>query len=336
MNKDFLKNKSVLITGGTGSFGHAFVGRILKMKAKVKRLIIFSRDELKQYNMEKIYSERKYPQIRYFIGDVRDKDRLSRAFNNVDIVVHAAALKHVPKGESDPIEFIKTNIYGAQNVIEASLANKVKKVIALSTDKASSPINLYGATKLCSDKLFVAANNVKGSLNILFSIVRYGNVFGSRGSIVPYFIQQKKNRLLTITHKDMTRFNINLEDSVNMVLWAIKNAKGKEIFVPKLPSYKVLDLARTICSKSKIKFIGIRAGEKIHEDMITEHDALNTVDLGKYYAVLPDQQSILQKYKNAKKVSSNFSLNSGNNKNFLSIEKLKKEIDRLTRTLSFK
>jgi UDP-N-acetylglucosamine 4,6-dehydratase/5-epimerase len=335
MNKDFLKNKSVLITGGTGSFGHAFVRRILKMNAKVKRLIIFSRDELKQYNMEKIFSERKYPQLRYFIGDVRDKDRLLRAFNSVDIVVHAAALKHVPKGESDPMEFIKTNIYGAQNVIEASLANKVKKVLALSTDKASSPINLYGATKLCSDKLFVAANNVKGSLNILFSIVRYGNVFGSRGSIVPYFIQQKKNRLLTITHKDMTRFNINLEDSVNMVLWAIKNAKGKEIFVPKLPSYKVVDLARAVCSESKIKFIGIRAGEKIHEDMITEPDAINTVDLGKYYAVLPDQQSILQKYKNAKKVSSNFSLNSENNKNFMSIEKLRKEIDKLTRTLSF-
>jgi UDP-N-acetylglucosamine 4,6-dehydratase (inverting) len=335
MNKDLLKNKSVLITGGTGSFGQAFVGHILKMKAKVKKLIIFSRDELKQYNMEKIFSEQKYPQLRYFIGDVRDKDRLSRAFNSVDIVVHAAALKHVPKGESDPVEFIKTNIYGSQNVIEASLANKVKKVIALSTDKASSPINLYGATKLCSDKLFIAANNIKGPLNILFSIVRYGNVFGSRGSIVPYFIQQKKNRLLTITHKDMTRFNINLEDSVNMVLWAIKNAKGKEIFVPKLPSYKVVDLAKAICSKSKIKFIGIRAGEKIHEDIITEPDALNTVDLGKYYAVLPDQQSILQKYKNAKKVSSNFSLNSGNNKNFLSIEKLRKEIDKLTRPLLF-
>lgn len=192
MNKDLLKNKSVLITGGTGSFGQAFVGHILKMKANVKKLIIFSRDELKQYNMEKIFSERKYPQLRYFIGDVRDKDRLSRAFNGVDIVVHAAALKHVPKGESDPVEFIKTNIYGSQNVIEASLANKVKKVIALSTDKASSPINLYGATKLCSDKLFIAANNIKGPLNILFSIVRYGNVFGSRGSIVPYFIQQKK------------------------------------------------------------------------------------------------------------------------------------------------
>lgn len=335
MNKDLLKNKSVLITGGTGSFGQAFVGHILKMKANVKKLIIFSRDELKQYNMEKIFSERKYPQLRYFIGDVRDKDRLSRAFNGVDIVVHAAALKHVPKGESDPVEFIKTNIYGSQNVIEASLANKVKKVIALSTDKASSPINLYGATKLCSDKLFIAANNIKGPLNILFSIVRYGNVFGSRGSIVPYFIQQKKNRLLTITHKDMTRFNINLEDSVNMVLWAIKNAKGKEIFVPKLPSYKVVDLAKAICSKSKIKFIGIRPGEKIHEDIITEPDGLNTIDLGKYYAVLPDQQSILQKYKNAKKVSSNFSLNSGNNKNFLSIEKLRKEIDKLTRPLLF-
>ena len=333
MNQNFLKNKSILITGGTGSFGHSFVERILNMKVKVKKLIIFSRDELKQYNMEKIYSERKYPQLRYFIGDIRDKERLSRAFDGVDIVVHAAALKHVPRGESDPIEFIKTNIYGAQNVIEASLANKVKKVLALSTDKASSPINLYGATKLCSDKLFVAANNIKGPKNILFSIVRYGNVFGSRGSIVPYFMQQKKKKILTITHKDMTRFNINLEDSVSMVLWAIKNAKGKEIFIPKLPSYKVVDLAKAICSKSKIKFIGIRAGEKIHEDMITQADATNTVDLGKYYAVMPDRKSILQKYKNAKKVSSNFSFNSGNNKNFLSQEKLRKEIDRLTKSL---
>jgi len=326
MKENFLKNKSILITGGTGSFGNAFVNYILKMKFKIKKMIIYSRDELKQYNMAKLYNEKNFPQIRYFLGDVRDKERLTRAFQEVDIVIHAAALKHVPKGEFDPIEFIKTNVYGAQNVIEASLENKVQKVIALSTDKAASPINLYGATKLCSDKLFVAANNIRGNKNIIFSIVRYGNVFGSRGSIVPNFIEQSKNKFLTITDKEMTRFNISLKDAINMVCWAIKNAKGKEIFVPKLPSFKIVDLAKAVCENCKIKFIGIRPGEKIHEEMITEADSFNTVDLGKYYAILPDHPSFLKDYSKAKKIKRNFSLSSGNNRKFLSIEDLKKEI----------
>jgi UDP-N-acetylglucosamine 4,6-dehydratase (inverting) len=326
MNKNFLKNKSILITGGTGSFGNAFVNYILKMKFKVKKLIIYSRDELKQYNMRRLYNEINFPQMRYFLGDVRDKERLARALQEVDIVIHGAALKHVPNGEFDPIEFIKTNVYGAQNVIEASLENKVEKVIALSTDKAASPINLYGATKLCSDKLFVAANNIRGNRNIIFSIVRYGNVFGSSGSIVPNFIEQSKNKFLTITDKEMTRFNISLNDAINMVCWAIKNAKGKEIFVPKLPSFKIIDLAKAVCADCKIKFIGIRAGEKIHEEMITEADSFNTVDLGKYYAILPDYASVLKDYGKEKKIKKIFSLSSGNNGKFLSIEELKKEI----------
>lgn len=326
MNENFLKNKVVFITGGTGSFGHAFTERILGMKTKVKKLIIYSRDELKQYNMQKLYNEKKYPQIRYFLGDVRDKDRLVRALNGVDIVVHAAALKHVPKGEYDPIEFIKTNVYGAQNIIEASLQNTVQKVISLSTDKASVPINLYGATKLCADKLFVAANNIKGNKNILFGTVRYGNVFGSRGSIVPFFSEQKKNKILPITDPRMTRFNISLKQGVDMVYWAIKNLKGGEIFVPKLASFRVLDLAKAICPDCKIKIIGIRAGEKIHEDMITVSDSENTIDLGKYYAILSDPISLRKKYKNIKKVEKNFSYNSGTNSNFLSIKELKNQI----------
>jgi UDP-N-acetylglucosamine 4,6-dehydratase (inverting) len=326
MNKSFLKNKSILITGGTGSFGQAFVSRILKAKYKLKKIIIYSRDELKQYNMEKLFNEKKYPHIRYFLGDVRDKERLTRALNGVDIVVHAAALKHVPKGEYDPIEFIKTNVYGAQNIIEASLENRVQKVISLSTDKAAAPINLYGATKLCADKLFVAANNIRGNRNILFSIVRYGNVFGSRGSVMPYFYQQKKNKILTITDSRMTRFSISLKEGVDMVLWSIKNSKGGEIFVPKLASYKVLDLAKAVCPDCKIKVIGIRAGEKIHEDMITVADSENTIDLGKYYAILNDVTSYYKQYKNKKKVDKSFYYNSGTNSIFLSIQDLKKQI----------
>ena len=327
MIEKYLKNKSILVTGGTGSFGQAFVKKILQMKVKIKKLVIFSRDELKQFEMDKKFSEKKYSQIRYFLGDVRDKDRLKRAMNEIDIVIHAAALKHVPKGEYDPIEFIKTNVYGAQNIIETALDSKVQKVIALSTDKAAAPINLYGASKLCSDKLFTAANNIKGKKNILFSIVRYGNVFGSRGSIVPFFLDQiKKGLPMTITDEKMTRFNISLEDGVKMVLWSIVNSKGGEIFVPKLPSFRVVDLVKALSKNIKTKIIGIRPGEKIHEDMITVADSQNTIDIGKYYAILSDPTVIKNKYPKAKKVKVNFSYNSGNNKDFLSIPQLKKEI----------
>ena len=327
MIEKYLKNKSILVTGGTGSFGQAFVKKVLQMKTKVKKLVIFSRDELKQFEMDKKFSEKKYSQIRYFLGDVRDKDRLKRAMNEIDIVIHAAALKHVPKGEYDPIEFIKTNVYGAQNIIETALDSKVQKVIALSTDKAAAPINLYGASKLCSDKLFTAANNIKGKKNILFSIVRYGNVFGSRGSIVPFFLDQiKKGLPMTITDEKMTRFNISLEDGVKMVLWSIVNSKGGEIFVPKLPSFRVVDLVKALSKNIKTKIIGIRPGEKIHEDMITVADSQNTIDIGKYYAILSDPTVVKNKYPKAKKVKINFSYNSGNNKDFLSIPQLKKEI----------
>ena len=247
--------------------------------------------------------------------------------NDVDIVVHAAALKHVPKGEYDPVEFIKTNVYGAQNIIESAIESNVKKVIALSTDKAAAPINLYGASKLCSDKLFTAANNIKGKRNISFSIVRYGNVFGSRGSIVPFFLEQIKKKMnLTITDKRMTRFNISLEEGVNLVLWSIKNSKGGEIFVPKLPSFRVTDLINAMSVNLKTKIIGIRPGEKIHEDMITNADAQNTVDLGRYFAILPDQQQLKKKYPKAKRVKNNFYYNSGNNEKFLSVPELRKEI----------
>ena len=327
MTANYLKNKSILLTGGTGSFGKAFVKKIISSKVKLKKLIIFSRDELKQFEMEKLFSEKKYSQIRYFLGDVRDKERIKRAMNEVDVVVHAAALKHVPKGEYDPVEFIKTNVYGAQNIIESAIESNVKKVIALSTDKASAPINLYGASKLCSDKLFTAANNIKGKKNISFSVVRYGNVFGSRGSIVPFFLEQiKKKMTLTITDKRMTRFNISLEEGVNMVLWSIKNSKGGEIFVPKLSSFRVTDLTNAMSVNVKTKIIGIRPGEKIHEDMITNADAQNTIDLGRYFAILPDSQQLKKKYPKAKRVKNNFYYNSGNNEKFLSVPELRKEI----------
>mgnify|MGYP006130193447 FL=1 len=273
-------NKSILITGGTGSFGQAWVNYLLKKYKNIKRLVVFSRDELKQFEMSKIYSEKKYPCIRYFIGDIRDKERLISALANIDYVVHAAALKQVPTAEYNPIETIKTNIIGAQNLIEAALATNVKKVIALSTDKASSPINLYGATKLCSDKLLIAANNIKGSRDISFSIVRYGNVMGSRGSVIPNFIKFKEKGFLEITDTRMTRFNITLTESIKMVEWVFNNSRGGEIFVPKIPSYKIIDLARAVCSSCKIKILGIRPGEKLHEELLSsaesiQHDLLD-------------------------------------------------------------
>ncbi len=328
-----LNDRSILITGGTGSFGKAFVRTVLNCYPNVKRLVIFSRDELKQYEMAQDFSPKSFPQVRYFIGDVRDGSRLNQAMEGVDIVVHAAALKQVPAAEYNPFECIKTNVLGAQNVIEACLANKVQNVVALSTDKAAAPVNLYGATKLCSDKLFTAANNFKGSRNIKFCVVRYGNVMGSRGSVIPYFLKMRETGVLPITHPEMTRFNISLEDGVNMVLWALDHAHGGEIFVPKIPSYRVTDIASAIDASCKQKLVGIRPGEKLHEEMITAADAPNTVDLGNYFAILaPACEISRERYcelTGATKVPKDFVYNSGTNSDFLSVEEIRSLIDTL-------
>jgi UDP-N-acetylglucosamine 4,6-dehydratase (inverting) len=328
MIKNFFKNKSLLITGGTGSFGKAFVNYLLKNKMHLKKIIIFSRDELKQFEMNKIFSENQYQNIRYFIGDVRDKDRLKLALNNVDIVVHAAALKQVPIAEYNPFEFIKTNVMGAQNLIESCLDSSVKNVIALSTDKASSPVNLYGATKLCSDKLFVAANNMKGKQNIRFSIIRYGNVMGSRGSVLETFLQQKKSGVFQITDKKMTRFNINMSEAIDFVIYCLINLKGGEIFVPKLPSFYITDLAKAVSDSCKTNIIGIRPGEKIHEEMISSYDSLNTIDLGRCFAIL--NQNNLEFYKDEKFLHPDFTYQSNTNNNFLNVAQLKKIIKDFT------
>jgi len=320
-----INNASILVTGGTGSFGVAFVKQVLKIYPKIKRLVIFSRDELKQDQMATLFNDKKYKNLRFFLGDIRDYQRLLRALDGIDIIVHAAALKQVPTAEYNPIEFIKTNVIGAQNIIEAAIEKKIKKVIALSSDKASAPVNLYGATKLCSDKLFIAANNYSGK-NVSFSVVRYGNVMGSRGSIIPKFIDGVKKGILNITDEKMTRFNITLKDSVEMVLFAIKNLYGSEILVPKIPSYNIVDLAKAICPACKIKIIGIRAGEKIHEEMITASDSLTTYDIGKYFIIFPNlNKKILKFYKKfkIKTVKTGFSYNSGTNKNFLSIKEIR-------------
>jgi len=321
-----LNKKSLLITGGTGSLGKALVEEILCRYPDIKRLVIFSRDELKQFDMAQKFSEEKYPCMRYFIGDIRDVNRLRRALEDIDYVIHAAALKQVPAAEYNPTEFIKTNILGSENLIEACLDTGVKGVVALSTDKAVAPINLYGSTKLCSDKLFVAANRYKGSRDLFFSVVRYGNVMGSRGSVIPFFIDKRIEGSLSITDPRMTRFNISLEDGVEMVLWALQNSKGSEIFVPKIPSYLITDLAKAISPSSKLVNVGIRPGEKIHEEMITESDSLNTVDLGVYYAILPSAGKYsVKKYcqmVSGEPVGEGFSYNSGTNTEFLSVEQL--------------
>jgi len=329
-----LNNKSILITGGTGSFGKRFVKKILTKYKKIKRLVIYSRDELKQLEMSKEISNKKHPCVRYFIGDVRDKDRLRFALNNIDYVIHGAALKQVPTAEYNPLEYIKTNVIGSQNVIEACLSQRsIKKVIALSTDKAAAPINLYGATKLCADKLFVSANNIAGRKDLVFSVVRYGNVLGSRGSVVPEFLKQRKNGKLEVTDLSMTRFNITLDESVEFVLWVLANSLGGEIFVPKISSYRLSDMVEIIGSGCKIKDIGIRSGEKLHEEMITKSDSVSTVDFGKCYAILsPDlyhMKNYVKKYsrlKKAKLVKKNFSYNSKENNHFLSKEKIRKLI----------
>lgn len=284
-----LNNKSVLITGGTGSFGKKFIETILRNYHNVKRIIIYSRDELKQFELKQKYPEAKYPQLRFFIGDVRDGERLKRACEGIDVIIHAAAIKQVDTAEYNPDECIKTNILGAQNVINAALQTGVKHVVALSTDKACAPINLYGATKLTSDKLFIAANNISGSKNIKFSVVRYGNVMGSRGSVIPFFINKRNGgaKEIPITDMRMTRFNISLQAGVDLVMFAIGHHLGGEIFIPKIPSYHITDVAKAIAPDLPQIEVGIRPGEKLHEEMITMTDALNTIDLGNYYAILP-------------------------------------------------
>lgn len=321
------KDKSILITGGTGSLGKALTKHILKEHPEIKKLIIFSRDEQKQFQMALEYPESEYPQIRYFIGDVRDYERLKRAFQQVDFVIHAAAMKHVHIAEYNPEECIKTNVDGAQNVINASLATNVQRVVALSTDKACAPINLYGATKLTSDKLFIAANNIKGANPIRFSVVRYGNVMGSNGSVIPFFINKKPTGVLPITDANMTRFNISLQGGVDMVMHALEHALGGELFVPKIPSYRIMDIAEAIGPECEKPIIGIRPGEKVHEEMITSSDSYNTYDLGKYYVIVPTQparplREFLEQ-NNYKKVEEGFSYTSGENTEWETVESLR-------------
>lgn len=329
MNK-FWSGKSVLITGGTGSLGKRLTSHILTNFPEVRRVIIFSRDEQKQFVMAQEFSNARYPQIRYLIGDVRDYDRLERAMSGVDYVIHAAAMKHVHIAEYNPDECVKTNVHGAQNVINASIRTNVSRVVALSTDKACAPINLYGATKLASDKLFVAANNFKGSKDIRFSVVRYGNVMGSNGSVIPFFINKKNEGILPITSEKMTRFNISLQGGVDMVMHALEHAWGGELFVPKIPSYKILDVAEAIGPECKKPVVGIRPGEKIHEEMITSSDSFNTYDLGKYYTILPTVTPWnLEEFKsahNAKQVPEGFSYNSGENEEWETVDSLRKLI----------
>jgi UDP-N-acetylglucosamine 4,6-dehydratase (inverting) len=326
-----LNNKTILVTGGTGSFGKHFISTVFK-KYSPKKMIVFSRDELKQFEMENS-SRFKKPEmsekLRFFIGDVRDLQRLTRAMNGVDIVIHAAALKQVPACEYNPFEAVKTNIYGAQNVIDAAISNGIEKVVALSTDKACAPINLYGATKLASDKLFVAANNFSGGHKIKFSVVRYGNVMGSRGSVIPFFQTRKKDGVLPVTDERMTRFNITLDDGIDFVLTSLEKMWGGEIFVPKIPSYKILDIAEAICPKCTIENVGIRPGEKIHEEMITSTDAMNTIEFANYFVILPsvklwdvDDFANNHNDKPGTFCENGFCYNSGTNKEFLTVEEL--------------
>jgi len=319
--------KRVLITGGTGSFGKAFIAEVLEHHPEVKRLVVYSRDELKQWELQQCYPQDQYPHLRFFLGDVRDRDRLKRALEGIDTVVHAAALKQVPAAEYNPIEFINTNVLGAENVVQACLDTDVERVVALSTDKAAAPINLYGATKLCSDKLFIAANNIRGRRNLRFSVVRYGNVMGSRGSVIPFFINHAKRGMLPITDPAMTRFNISLKDGVSMVLWTLANAEGGELLVPKIPSYRITDVAEAIGPNCKKPVVGIRPGEKIHEEMITASDSVTTVDLGSYYAILPSDGFTLAAHHAAGRattpVAEGFAYNSGSNPDFLSVVQLR-------------
>lgn len=325
----------LLITGGTGSFGKAFIAEVLRLHPKLARLVVYSRDELKQWELQQMFPSKIYPQIRFFLGDIRDQDRLRVALRGIDTVVHAAALKQVPAAEYNPIEFIRTNVLGSENVVQACLDTDVERVVALSTDKAAAPVNLYGATKLCADKLFVAANNIRGNNKITFSVVRYGNVMGSRGSVIPFFLKKAKEFVLPITDEKMTRFNITLQEGVNMVLWTLENCHGSEILVPKIPSYSIMDLVDAIGPNCKKHIIGIRQGEKIHEEMITLADSATTFDLGKYYCILPQNSPVKKLYKESfpdmTSTPTGFSYNSGDNSNFLSVHEIrdliKKHVD---------
>jgi len=326
--------KSVLITGGTGSFGKKFVETIYSQFPDIHRVVIYSRDELKQYEMAQLYPAARFPTIRFFIGDVRDGDRLKRAMEGIDTVVHAAALKQVPTAEYNPFDAIRTNVIGAQNVIEAAMSTGVKRVVALSTDKAAAPINLYGATKLCSDKLFIAANNMIGTRDLWFSVVRYGNVMGSRGSVIPFFLARRKTGTLPITDPEMTRFNISLEEGVDMVFYAIQHSLGGEIFVPKIPSYRITEMARAIGPQCEHPVVGIRPGEKVHEEMITAADSPNTIEADKYFVIVPnsmqgDQNEIMNQYLahyGARRVAAGFRYSSGDNTAWLSAEQLRELI----------
>jgi UDP-N-acetylglucosamine 4,6-dehydratase len=323
----FNATSRVLITGGTGSFGKAFIAETLRRFPDLERLVVYSRDELKQWQLQQLFPRDRYPQLRFFLGDVRDGERLRRAMERIDTVVHAAALKQVPAAEYNPIEFIKTNVLGAENVVQACLDTGVERVVALSTDKAAAPINLYGATKLCSDKLFIAANNIRGDRNLRLSVVRYGNVMGSRGSVIPFFLEQARRGVLPITDPAMTRFNISLAEGVAMVLWSLQNALGGELLVPKIPSYRITDVAEAIGPGCDKPLVGIRPGEKIHEEMITASDSFSAFDLGSYYAILPSDGSTEGAYHKAdivlKPVPPGFSYNSGTNPDFLSVEQIR-------------
>jgi UDP-N-acetylglucosamine 4,6-dehydratase len=322
-----LNGKSILITGGTGSFGKKCTEMILR-KYNPKRLIIYSRDELKQFEMAQDYPHTKYDSIRYFIGDVRDKERMSRAFHNVDCVIHAAALKQVPAAEYNPFEAIKTNILGAQNVINVAIDHGVKKVIALSTDKAANPINLYGATKLCSDKLFIAGNSYVGRDTTIFSVVRYGNVVGSRGSVIPFFLKCRETGVLPITDPRMTRFWITIEQGVNFVLQCLESMVGGEIFVPKLPSMNIMDLAKLIAPECKTDIVGIRPGEKLHEVMIPKDDARRTIEYADHYIIQPDFDFWGRRFASngGQPVPSEFEYNSGDNRWILTSEEMEEII----------
>ena len=322
-----LNGRSILVTGGTGSFGKKFIATILERYPDIERIVVYSRDELKQYEMAQWLSPERYPQLRFFIGDVRDKDRLSRAMEGIDTVIHAAALKHVPVCEYNPFEAVKTNIIGAQNVIEAAIDRGITRVVALSTDKAAAPINLYGATKLASDKMFVAANNFRGARDARFSVVRYGNVMGSRGSVIPFFLDKRSSGVLPITDPQMTRFNISLEDGVELVLHALENMWGGEIYVPKIPSYRITDVAEAVAPECRTEIVGIRPGEKLHEEMITETDAIMTVEMADKFVILPsiplwDVDEFCRTF-SATRCAPGFRYNSGSNTEWLGVDELR-------------
>jgi UDP-N-acetylglucosamine 4,6-dehydratase (inverting) len=327
-----MDGSSILLTGGTGSFGRRFVETVLA-SFDVRRVVVFSRDELKQSEMaQSDFARANEDRLRFFLGDVRDGPRLRRAMEGIDTVVHAAALKQVPAGEYNPQEFVKTNILGAQNVIDSALDLGVRRVVALSTDKAAAPINLYGATKLVSDKLFVSANNIKGTRDVRFSVVRYGNVMGSRGSVVPFFLERAPTGVLPITDPAMTRFNISLDEGVDLVLWALGHGRGGEILVPKIPSFRITDLAEAIAPSAEHLEVGIRPGEKLHEEMITTSDSHSTVDLGPYYAILPsgdtERQVAYLADTGATRVQKGFTYSSGTNEQFLGVAELRELIRR--------